>query len=114
LTLIPRQDASVALGKAITFQTSTASDTLAGGQCVHLLVNNTSGSTVTCLLTTPETVEGILAVADRTVTGITTATIFEIPIPSRYNDPVTGLATVAISAPGATVTLAAVQGSSTP
>jgi hypothetical protein len=111
LTIINRQDASGYLGKTLTFQASTAADTLVGGQAVHLLINNTSGSTVTCLITTPEVVEGILPVGDRTVTGITTASITEVPIPSRYNDPATGLATVAISAPGATVTLAAVQGS---
>lgn len=114
MTLIPRQDASGFGGKAITFQTSTASDTLVGGQCVHLLVNNTSGATRQITITTPEVVEGTLAVAERVVTGILTGTIWEFPIPSRYNDPTTGLATVAIDVPGATVTLAAVQGSATP
>lgn len=113
MTLIARQDASGLGGKAISFQTSTASDTLVGGQCVHLLVNNTSGATRTVTLVTPETVEGSLAVADRTV-SVPTATIWEVPVPSRYNDPTSGLVTVTVDTPGATCTYAAVQGSATP
>jgi hypothetical protein len=111
LALIPRQDASSFAGKAITFQTSTASDTLVGGQCVHLVVNNTSGASRTVTLVTPETVEGTLPVGDRTIT--VPVGIYEIPVPSRYNDP-TGVATVTVDTPGATCTYAAVQGSATP
>lgn len=113
MALLARQDASGLNGAEITFANSNASDTLVGGQAVHLLVNNTSGTTRTVLITTPETVEGTLAVADRSVTVANNA-IREIPIPSRYNDPTTGLATVAVDTPGATCRLAAVQGSATP
>jgi hypothetical protein len=113
LTLIPRQDASGLGGKAVTFQAASASDTLVGGQCVHLLVNNGSGTTRQVTITTPETVEGSLAVADRVITGILTTAIWEIPIPSRYNDPITGLTTIVVDVP-ATVTVAAVQTTPTP
>ena len=114
MALLTTQDASGYTGASISFSTSNASDTLVGGQCVHLLVNNTSGTSRTVTITTPETVEGTLAVGDRVVSGIATGTIREIPIPSRYNDPATGYATVAVDTPGATCTLAAVKGSATP
>lgn len=110
MAAITRSDASALLGGVITFQNSTASDTLVGGQCVSLLVNNTSGSTVTVTITTPEVVEGALAVADRPI-SVLTANIKAIPIPSRYNDPATGLATIACSTTGATCTVANVLGS---
>jgi hypothetical protein len=116
LTLIPRTDASGLLGAAVPFVQATASDTVAGGQCVHLLLQNTSGSTVTVTLVTPEQVEGALAVTDRVI-SLLTATTMEIPVPSRYNDPVTGLATVTFvggGVPVATVTRAAVLGNPTP
>lgn len=111
MALLARQDASGLGGKVITFSTSNASDTLVGGQSVHLLVNNTSGTDRQITITTPEVVEGALTVQDRVITGIATGTIWEIPIPSRYNNSSTGLATVAVDTPGATCTLAAVQGS---
>jgi hypothetical protein len=110
VSLMTRQDASALAGAAITFTQATASDTLVGGQCVHLLLTNTSGSTCTVTIVTPETVEGSLAVADRVI-SLLTATTMEIPIPSRYNDPTTGLTTVTFGAPApvATITRAAVQ-----
>ena len=110
MALLTRQDASGLAGAAITLTQATASDTLVGGQCVHLLITNTSGSPTTVTLVTPETVEGTLAVTDRAVV-VSTATTVEIPVPSRYNDPATGLATVTFSAFPATVLRAAVQGS---
>jgi hypothetical protein len=113
MTLIARQDASGPTGAALTFQTSTASDTMVGGQCVHLLVNNTSGATRTVTLVTPESVEGSLAVADRAIT-VANSTIREIPVPSRYNDPTSGVTTVTVDTPGATCTYAAVLGTPTP
>jgi len=113
MTLIARQDSSPLGGKAISFQTSTATDTLVGGQCVHLLINNTSGTSRTVTLVTPEQVEGSLAVADRVLT-VPTGTIWEVPVPSRYNDPTTGFATVTVDTPGATCTYAAVMGTATP
>jgi hypothetical protein len=57
-------------------------------------------------------VEGALAVADRAVT-VTNGTFREIPVPSRYNDPSTGLASITYSAV-TSVTVAAILGSSTP
>lgn len=110
---ITRSDASSLLGGVVVFQNSTAADTLVGGQSVHLLVNNTSGSTQTVLITTPEQVEGALPVGDRSV-SVLTANIKEIPIPARYNDPITGLATIACTSPGATMTVANVLGSPQP
>jgi hypothetical protein len=114
MALLTRQSASDLTGATITFSaaTVTTGDTLVGGQSVHLLVNNASGSPITLTLTTPETVEGSLAVADRAIT-VTNGTIREIPVPSRYNDPTTGLATFICSAV-TSVTVAAVQGSATP
>ena len=81
MTLMARQDASGYGGAAITFTQATASDTIVGGQNVHML--------------------------------LLTATTMEIPVPSRYNDS-TGVATVTFSAPApvATITRAAVQGTS--
>ena len=114
MALLTRQDASGPTGAQIAFSTSNASDTLVGGQAVHLVVNNTSGANRQVTIVTPETVEGALAVADRVVSSIPTGTIREIPIPSRYNDPATGLATVIVDTPGATCQLAVVQGSATP
>jgi hypothetical protein len=112
MALLARQDASGLGGKAITFSAASASDTAVGGQSVHLLVNNTSGATRTVTVVTPETVEGGLTVQDRAI-SVATATIFEVPIPSRYNDTTTGLATITIdNATG--VTYAVVQGSATP
>lgn len=114
MALLTRQNASGLDGATITFSAATAAtgDTLVGGQGVHLLVNNGSGAGITVTLTTPETVEGTLAVADRAVT-VGAGAIREIPVPSRYNDRTTGLATAVCSAV-TSVTIAAVQGSATP
>lgn len=112
MALLTTTDASGPTGAALSFSAASASDTLVGGQGVHLYVNNTSGATRTVTLVTPETVEGALAVADRTVSSLT-ATIRKIPVPSRYNDPTTGLTTVTIdNATG--VTYAVGRGSVTP
>jgi hypothetical protein len=113
VALLTRQDASGPAGATISLANSSASDTLVGGQCIHLWVNNTDAASTVVTLVTPETVEGVLAVADRTVT-VPASTLREIPVPSRYNDPATGLATVLFSVNGATVKVAAVAGSPTP
>ena len=117
MAAISRQDASGYAGKQITFQAATGvtgsgTDTLTGGQCVHLLVNNASGGARTLTLVTPETVEGSLLVGDRTV-SIPAGTIWEVPVPSRYNDPTSGVASISVDAT-ASVTYAAVQGTATP
>jgi hypothetical protein len=113
MALLPRQNASGLDGIEIDFDpaTVTTGDTLVGGQSVHLLVNNGSGGSINVVLTTPETVEGTLAVADRTI-AVAAGAIREIPVPSRYNNS-SGVATVVCSAV-TSVTLAAVQGSATP
>lgn len=110
MALLANQDASGFSGAAITPVTPTnagAGDTMVGGSGRFLYVNNGGGSPITVTITTPETVEGALAVADRAVT-VTNGTFRIIPIPSRYNDPATGLATVVFSS-NTTVTAAAVQ-----
>jgi hypothetical protein len=112
LAALTRQDASGLGGKAIVFTaaagvTGSSTDTLVGGQGVHLLINNTSGATRTVTLVTPETVEATLPVGDRTL-SVPTATIWEVPIPSRYNDS-TGTANISIDVVTG-VTYAAVQG----
>lgn len=113
VALLTRQDASGYTGATITFTAAAAGgDTMVGGQAVHLLVNNGGGSPITVTLATPETVEGSLAVANRDVT-VTNGTIREIPVPSRYNDPATGIAAITYTS-ATSVTVAAVQGSATP
>lgn len=111
MTAIPVTDASGYSGATLTFQNSTASDTLVGGQSVHLVLNNTSGTNRQVTITTPEVVEGALAVADRVISGLATGAIHIIPVPARYNDPATGLATVVVDTPGATAAVAAFRGS---
>lgn len=113
MALLARQDASGLSGAAITFTTANASDTVAGGQGVHLLVDNGSAAAVAVTLVTPETVEGALEVDDREIT-VAIGAFREIPVPSRYNDPTTGLATVQFSPTDAALMVAAVRGSATP
>lgn len=107
------QDASVLTGVALTFfaATVTTGDATVGGQGVVLIVLNGSGSPITCTLTTPETVEGTLAVADRPVT-VAAGAYQAIPVPSRYNDSTTGLATFICSSV-TTVTFAVLRASTT-
>lgn len=112
MTLRTVQDASGLAGVQLTYVTATASDTLAGGQGVKIIVNNQNAGSCDVVLTTPETVEGTLAVADRTVT-VPTTQIWEIPVPSRYNNPSTGLATITFT-PFASVTYAISRGNVTP
>lgn len=112
MALLARQDASGLTGATVTpVAAAGGGDTMAGGQAVFLYCNNGSGAPITVTLATPETVEGSLAVADRPVT-VTNATFRIIPVPSRYNDPTTGLASITYSAV-TTVTVAAVQVSAT-
>lgn len=113
MALLTRQDASGYDGAEITPVTATVGgDTMVGGQGVFLYVNNGSGSPINVTLATPETVEGSLAVGDRTV-SVTNGKFRCIPVPSRYNDATTGLASITYSS-ATTVTVAAVKGSVTP
>lgn len=113
MALLTRTDASGPSGAALTFVAAAGGgDTMVGGQCAKLFVNNGSGSSINVTLVTPETVEGALAVADRVV-AVAAGAIREIPVPSRYNDPSTGLTSITYSAV-TTVTVAASLGSATP
>jgi hypothetical protein len=96
MTLRTVQDASSLAGTALTAFTPTGSDTVAGGPNVKLIVNNGNAASCVIVLATPEVVEGTLPVGDRTVT-VPTTQIWEIPIPARYNDPITGVATLTFS-----------------
>jgi hypothetical protein len=115
VTLLARQDASGLAGNVVTPVTPTnagAGDTFVGGQGIMLYCNNGGGSPITVTITTPETVEGILTVQDRVIT-VTNATFKMIPLPSRYNDPATGLGTVIFSS-NTTVTAAVIACGITP
>jgi hypothetical protein len=113
MALLTRQDASPLLGSLITpVAAAGGGDTMVGAQGVHLYINNGGGSPITVTLVTPETVEGALAVADRAIT-VTNATFKIIPVPSRYNDSITGLASITYSGV-TTVTVAAFLGSVQP
>lgn len=113
VALLTRTDASGPTGAAIAFVAATAGgDTMVGGQSVKLFVNNASAASITATLVTPETVEGSLAVTDRAVT-VAAGAIREIPVPSRYNDPATGLTSITYSAV-ATVTVGVTLGTATP
>lgn len=112
MALIPRQDASGPTGATVSLATSVVGDTMVGGQSVFLMCNNTSGGALTVTLTTPEQIEGTLAVADRVVTCAVGIRV--IPVPSRYNDPTTGTCLLVYQTPGATFTVAAVLGTATP
>jgi hypothetical protein len=109
VTLRTVQDASNLAGVQLTFTLANATDTLVGGQGVKIIVNNQNAGSCTVTLVTPETVEGTLAVTDRTVT-VPTTQIWEIPVPARYNDATSGLATITF-APTTSVTYAVSRGS---
>lgn len=100
MALLTVADASGLTGAEITFVAATSGaggDTLPGGQGVKLLVRNGSGSPIQGTLVTPETVEGSLQVDDRQFT-VSAGGQREVPVPSRYNDPSSGLAKVTWSA----------------
>lgn len=106
MALLANQDGSGPTGATITpVAAAGGGDTMAGGSGRFLYVANGGGSPITVTLVTPEQVEGALAVADRTV-SVTNATFRHIPVPSRYNDPSTGLASITYSGV-TTVTVAA-------
>lgn len=73
-------------------------DDCATGRGVFLLVKNTSGSAVTVTLATPQTVDGDLAVADRTFSVAATTGEHCIPVSDLYRDPATGRAAITYSA----------------
>lgn len=109
MALLSLQDASGPTGATVTFGAAAASDTAVGGQGRYMVYRNGSGSPITVTIVTPETVDGDLAVTDRTVT-VTNGTDRHIPLPRRFNDATTGLSTITTSAQ-TSITVALVQGS---
>ena len=86
----------------------SASDTMETGAGVYLIVKNANAGACTVTLTTPGTIDGDLAIADRVVTVTATVGYWIIPVLSTYRDPATGLATVTFS-PTATVTACVIR-----
>jgi hypothetical protein len=111
MALLSLQDASGPTGATITYGAAGASDTAVGGQGRFLAYRNASGAPITVTIATPELVEGDLAVAERTV-SVTNGTDRHIPLPRRYNDGTTGLATITTSSQ-TSLTVALVQASVT-
>jgi hypothetical protein len=109
MALIAVQNIGVSNGIAPTYQDATASDTVAGGQGVFIHVKNAHTVSTTVTIVTPESVDGDLAVADR-ANAVANATERMIPVPARYNDPTTGLATVTFSVTNAAIDVAALRG----
>lgn len=97
-------EAGIALSASAA--TATTGDKLAGGEGCFLYVNNGSGGATVVTITTPETVHGGLAVADRAVT-VATGAIELIEVPAYYNAG-DGLATVVCSVV-TSVTIAALR-----
>jgi hypothetical protein len=72
-------------------------DTAETGAGVFLVVKNASGSSITVTVATPETFDGDLTLADRTVSVAATTGQSFIPLTSRYRDPTTGVAAITYS-----------------
>lgn len=95
-------------GAAITFDPATVGgDQCATGSDVRLLVKNDDAAPVTATLATPGTVDGDLAIADRTFT-VAAGELGAIPVTDRYRDPATGLATITYSS-ATSVTVAVIR-----
>lgn len=107
---LPLQNLGVLNGITPTYAnaTDTTGDTLPGGQGVFIHVKNANASSVDVIITTPESVDGDLDVEDRTV-AVATGTELMIPVPARYNNASTGVATV-VCDPASSVTIGAFRG----
>lgn len=110
MALLDLQNLGVSNGLEPEYENATATtgDTVPGGQGVFLHVKNANASSVNVVITTPESVDGDLDVEDRTV-AVAAGAERMIPVPSRYNNPSTGVATV-ICTPAASVTVGAFRG----
>ena len=86
----------------------SASDDCEAGPGVYLIVKNANAGACTVTLVTPGTIDGDLAIADRTVSVPATVGYTIIPVTSTYRDPTTGRATVTFSVQ-ATVTACVVR-----
>lgn len=78
-------------------------DTAQTGSGIVLVVENKSGGALTALFATPGTVDGDLAVADRTLSIPATTGLSFFPLRDLYRDPATGRA--AITYPGGVTSL---------
>lgn len=78
-------------------------DDCATGAGVCLFVKNATGAAITVTLVTPQSVDGDLAVADRTFSVPLTNGEFLIPVPDLYRNPATGRANITYSATGLNV-----------
>lgn len=76
---------------------TSGGDTALTGAGVFLALKNADSASHTVTLATPQTVDGDLAVADRTVTVAAGKTEF-IPLTARYRDPATGRAALTYDA----------------
>jgi hypothetical protein len=107
MALLPTQVVAPT-GTALNFDNAAAGgDTCATGTDVRLFVKNGSGASIVVTVVTPGTVDGDLAIADRTVTvaaGVTAA----VPMTDLYRNPSTGVASITYSAV-TTVTVAVVR-----
>jgi hypothetical protein len=108
VALLTIKNVGVLSGVAPTYATVNASDTVVGGQGVFIHVKNANAGSVNVTIATPETVDGDLTVQDRIV-AVAAGTEVMIPVPSRYNDRTTGVATVTCS-PTSSVTIGAFRG----
>jgi hypothetical protein len=89
-TVVPLQGSQM---DAALVAAAAGGDTASTGSGVFLVVKNADAGSHTVTLATPGTVDGDLAVADRTVTVAAGKTEF-IPLTARYRDPSTGRAAV--------------------
>jgi len=87
---------------------ANASDDAETGAGIVLVVKNGNAGACTVTITTPETVDGDLAVADRVVSVPATTGETLIPLTSRYRDPTTGRCTITFS-PTSSVTRCVVR-----
>lgn len=110
MALLSLQNIGALPGIAPTYSavTATTGETLVGGQGAFIHVKNGGAGSTNVTITTPESVDGDLAVPDRVV-AVAAAAERMIPVPARYNDPVTGLSTVVCSVV-TTVTIGAFRG----
>ena len=76
---------------------TSGGDDCQAGAGVVLVVKNADSAAHTVTLVTPQTVDGDLAVADRTVTVAAGKTEF-IPVTTTYRNPATGRATLTYDA----------------
>lgn len=94
MAVLARQNVTGFAGTQLTYNTAAAGgDTLVGGPGVYIIVKNDHTAAWDVTLETPESVDGDLAVPNRTIT-VTNGTSKIIPVPARYNDATNGDANI--------------------